>query len=42
MKGRFRKLYLFAIYFLLIACIVIAILSVIAPTKGAVFSGIMR
>ena len=42
MKGKFRKLYLFALYLLLAAIVVIAILTLIAPTEGAVFSQISR
>ena len=42
MKGKFRKLYLFAVYLILTAIVVIAILTLIAPTQGAVFSNMIR
>ncbi len=45
MKSRskfWRKVWLFALYFVILAILVIAVLTLIAPTEGAVFSRIMR
>jgi hypothetical protein len=43
MKSKFwRKVWLFALYFVLLAIIVIAVLTLLAPTEGVVFSRIVR
>jgi hypothetical protein len=42
-KSKFwRKVWIFALYFVLLAIIVIAVLTLLAPTEGVIFSRIVR
>lgn len=42
-KSKFwRRVWLFSLYFVILAIIVIAVLTLLAPTEGVIFSRIVR